>query len=237
MELPFHLRTLEPLPGALDILRYFGSANTPTAEADTIIEALDLSERSFSKAVRRLVTKGYMQMDGDLVYRLSEQGQAAVEELSAYDESVASTDTAPLKEPEPEPAPATSELQHNRRLLVGVPQPLAASQPTELRVGFAGIETELEDVADVVVRVTVVNGHPSTPQDLVFALDSGSTWQPAQVIPDEQNPVRIKLEAYQLNGEMGDIVPAGGMYVDVPVVAAPESVTLVAYGTDITLTP
>jgi hypothetical protein len=57
------------------------------------------------------------------------------------------------------------------------------------------------------------------------------------VIPDPQNPVRIKLEAYQLNGEMGEIVAAGGMYIDVPVTAAPTSVNLTAYGVDITLSP
>jgi len=236
MELPFHLRTLEPLPGALDILRYFGKASTPTADADTIIEALDLSERSFSKAVRRLVTKGYMQMDGDLVYRLSEQGQTAVEELSAYDAAVAQTGTEPLSQPDAAPATGPGSPL-SRRMLVGVPQPLAANQPAELRIGFAGIEAEPDDITDVAVRVTIVNGEPSTPQDLVFALDSGSSWQPAQIIPAQQNPVRIRLEAYQLNGEMGEIVAAGGMYIDVPVVAAPANVTLAAYGVDITLSP
>lgn len=236
MELPFHLRTLEPLPGALDILRLFGSANTPTLDADIIMDELGLSERSFNKAVRRLVTKGYMQMDGDLIYRLSDQGQSAVSELQEYD---ASNEVAQLAEPSAptQPTAAPASFAARRRLLVGVPQPLAAEQPAELRVGFAESGAEEAEPVDMVVRVTVVNGEPSTPQDLVFVLDEAATWTAAQITPDRQTPVRVKLEAYQLNGEMGEIVPAGGMYIDVPVVEAPASVTLAAYGIDITLTP
>jgi Mn-dependent DtxR family transcriptional regulator len=81
------LQTLEPLTGALDIIRYFGTLEEMTAETSEIQRSLGLSDRSFDKAIRRLVTKGYVQMDGSRVYRLTEQGQRAVEELAAYDQS------------------------------------------------------------------------------------------------------------------------------------------------------
>lgn len=84
-ELPFHLKTIEPLPGALDILRYLGTLDSFTADADDICDSLDLSDRRFSKAIRRLVTKEYVVMDGDMVYRLTEQGQGAVEEIADFD--------------------------------------------------------------------------------------------------------------------------------------------------------
>ena len=84
-ELPFHLKTLEPLKGALDILRFFGVIDSATADADAIKDALGLSDRALPKAIRRLVTKQYIVMEGDMMYRLTEKGQQAVEELSEYD--------------------------------------------------------------------------------------------------------------------------------------------------------
>ena len=84
-ELPFHLKTLEPLKGALDILRFFGVIDSPTADADSIKDALGLSDRAMPKAIRRLVTKQYIVMEGDMVYRLTEKGHQAVEELNEYD--------------------------------------------------------------------------------------------------------------------------------------------------------
>ena len=54
-ELPFHLKTLEPLRGALDILRFFGVIDSPTADAEAIKDTLGLSDRAMPKAIRRLV--------------------------------------------------------------------------------------------------------------------------------------------------------------------------------------
>jgi hypothetical protein len=58
MELPYHLRTLEPLTGALDIMRALRQEPDMLAAVDTLLDQLELSERAFGKAIRRLVTQG-----------------------------------------------------------------------------------------------------------------------------------------------------------------------------------
>ena len=83
MTLPNQLRTL--LPNALDVLRYYQRANVTTADIDEICQEVGLSERGFGKAIRSLVTKGYVIMDGDQVYRLTENGSAAAAELANQD--------------------------------------------------------------------------------------------------------------------------------------------------------
>src|SRR5437016_2736496 len=85
MELPFHLKALPP--EALDVLRYFGNIDMPIAHAEDITEGVGLTDRTFGKVIRRLVTKGYLQMDGDQAYRLSDQGHKAVEDIAEYDAS------------------------------------------------------------------------------------------------------------------------------------------------------
>ncbi|HRL14494.1 MAG TPA: winged helix DNA-binding protein, partial [Aggregatilineales bacterium] len=74
MELPFHLQTLEPLPGALDIIRFLGALDEPHADVEAICETLDMSDRRFNKAIRRLVTKGYVQMVGDMRFVIDREG-------------------------------------------------------------------------------------------------------------------------------------------------------------------
>jgi hypothetical protein len=81
MELPFYLRILPP--EALEILAYFRRQGSNIAHADTMLNATQLSERGFGKAIRRLVTKGYLVLDGDQRYRLTEHGQRAVDDLPA----------------------------------------------------------------------------------------------------------------------------------------------------------
>src|SRR5690606_35180973 len=114
MDLPYHLKTLEPLTGALDILRYLASLDEPSADADEICDALDLSERTFGKAIRRLVTKKYVQIDGSLFYRLTRQGEEAANDLAQYE-----TDNPGATEAKR----STSSLVR-RRLVVVLPSPL-----------------------------------------------------------------------------------------------------------------
>lgn len=226
MELPFHLKTLQPLPGALDIIRYFGENNIITADADTLCDELGLSDRSFSKAIRRLVTKGYVLMDGDMVYRLSDQGQDAAEELAEYDAAAGDAPAPPPREV------VTLTRVILRRMVAVVPVSMKANQPTPITIGFHPATETQNYEADMLVRLSVLNGEPSKPEDIVFSLSNESASQTAYITPGSYDEIRVKLEVYQL-GDMGDLDEAGGMYVDVPITAGEANNTQTAYGTAI----
>lgn len=222
-EISFQLRTLEPLKGAWDILRLFGSTSQSIISADEIIEHLGLSERTFSKAMRRLVTKSYLQHDGDLMYRLTDNGRNLVHELQAYDDEMRD-------------APQTTHPTRSavlRRMICAVPQTLAVGNEQTVFIGFHAGDVP-DDQAEVVVRLTAINATPAAPQDVIFTLDADVSYEQVVIKADEFTQVRLRLEAYQL-GEMGDIAPAGGMIVDVPVTTEPTEAQFVAYGTDISL--
>lgn len=228
-ELPFHLKTIEPLPGALDILRYLGTLDSFTADADDICDSLDLSDRRFSKAIRRLVTKEYVVMDGDMVYRLTEQGQGAVEEIADFD---AEMGNAPIVAA----SASTSATAISRRLIMTLPRTLAANQPHHVVIGFeeANPDQTLQEDAEMVMRFSIVNGQPDTPEDAVLKLPNSQVHHRFQVTPEAYTQIRLKVEVYQLDNYSGDISVAGGMYVDVDVDTGRSS-DLIAYGTDITI--
>lgn len=230
-DLPFHLKTLEPLPGALDILRFFGQMDADTADADEIADSLGLSQRSASKAIRRLVTKGYMMMDGDMIYRLTEQGHNAVEELAAFDDSNG-TGIALSRPQSPVQPSAFSNV--TRRMVLALPGTLVAEQEASVVVGFHA--APMPESVELVVRLSVVNGQPEKPEDLIFSLSDQQTHQALDILPGRFDQVRLRAEVIQLGPNPGDFNKAGGMYVDVPVSAAERNDHhLTAYGTDITL--
>jgi predicted transcriptional regulator len=225
MELSYQLNTLKPLKGALDIIRFFGQLDRPTADSDEICDVLDLSYRSFGKAIRRLVTKGYMQMDGNQIYRLTEQGQKAVEELAAYDSEGGDDEDA-----------FSEEIKTiTRRLVMALPQMLVAGQPTNVIVGFhpASAEGTLEQPADMIVRLSVVNAEPAATQETTMSLSDAVEQHAFQIIPGLYTQVRLKVQTFQLGPNDDDISVAGGMYVDADVVASDGSADLMAYGADI----
>jgi len=228
-ELPFHLKTLEPLPGALDIIRYLGTLDNATADADEICDTLDLSDRRFSKAIRRLVTKEYVVMDGDSVYRLNDQGRDAVDELAEYDEE---SGNAPVQQEE------TESNAISRRMVMALPDKLTVNQPSNVVVGFdeASPDQTLNEETDMVMRFTIINGKPDTPEDAVLKLPNTAIHHTFQVVPDAYTQVRLKVEVYQLDNFSGDISVAGGMYVDVDVTGTPVN-SIVAFGTDINVSP
>ncbi|MFW5708993.1 MAG: hypothetical protein ACOCX5_02110 [Chloroflexota bacterium] len=229
MELPFHLKTLEPLKGALDILRFFDQTDGNTADAEVIMQTLDLSERAFGRAIRRLITKGYVQADGDMIYRLTDQGQTAVRELADYDEESGDS-VAPVSD-------AAKRIRSvTRRLFIVTPEALVASMPTTLYVGFhdASEDNTLDETCEVVVRVAVINGEPETPEDLLFTLENTHVAQSLTIVPGGFKQMRLRLNAYQL-GELGDIDPAGGFYIDLPVKPDGAAAEPVAFGSTIDL--
>ena len=228
MELPYHLKALPP--EALDVLRYYGSADLSIAHADEITDGVGLTDRTFGKVIRRLVTKGYLQMDGDQAYRLSEQGQKAVGELSEYDASGPAVKTK--REVVTEQIP--------RRLVIVTPKALVADKKAEIHVGFheAAGDKQLDEPADVVVRLSVLNGEPSRPQEMAFQLENDGDHKALTVTPGRYKGLRIRVNVFQLGPNPDDIAVAGGLYVDVDVLpqANASSQQWAAYGANITLT-
>jgi predicted transcriptional regulator len=226
MELPFHLKALPP--EALDVLRYFGNLDEPVAYADEISEGVGLSERTFGKVIRRLVTKGYLNMDGDQAYRLTDQGDSAVNELADYDAET------PQDKPARQAA-AAQQVRHHAVLVM--PRVLTANTPTKVHIGFEPGANSAAP-ADVVVRLSVINGEPNRPQEVSLDLSGGAESREFEVTAGAFKQVRLKVQVFQLGPNPDDIAVAGGMYVDADVtpVLDPAQARLVAYGTDLTFT-
>lgn len=229
IELPYHLQTLAPLSGALDIVRFLGDLDAPSADADEICDALDLTDRTFGKAIRRLVTKGYVQMDGELIYRLSNQGREAVEILREYDSA----------NPQTEIRTRTEASLITRRLVVAVPPAFVIGQPGMIAVGLDGATDEETGVlytpADMVVRVSVVNGEPTKPQEAVLKLSNYPVKHAFSVTPRASQQLRVRVQVFQLGPNPDDINIAGGLYVDTGISRAASAIPSapVAYGSDI----
>jgi len=227
MDLPFHLKTLPP--EALDVIRFFGTLDVPVAEVDAIYSGVGLSERSFGKVIRRLVTKGYVQMDGAQTYRLTEQGQRAVEELEAYDETSPAEDEGSAK--------AAGVRNVKRHLVVALPRTLVAGKPAAVLVGFsdAAPGQSLPEPSDMVLRLSVVNGEPSRPKETSLQLGDEHAHETFEVTAGRYTKARVRVQAFQLGPNPDDIAVAGGLYVDVDVVADATKADdrLTAYGADV----
>ena len=227
MDLPFHLKAL--LPEALDVLRYFGTLNDPVAQAMKITDEVGLSDRTFGKVIRRLVTKGYLQMDGDQAYRLSESGQDAVDELLEYDAEFPADKVA---------RKAPVEEKVIRKLVLVVPKTLRSGAATTFHLGFnPADETEtLEDMAEVVVRVSLVNAEPTRPQEATINVQNKAVHKSFTITAGTLNKARVKVQAFQLGPNPDDIAVAGGMYVDLDVTGNAVNASMAAYTTDISIT-
>jgi DNA-binding MarR family transcriptional regulator len=227
MELPYHLQTLAPLSGALDILRFLGDLDAPSADADEICDALSLTDRTFGKAIRRLVTKGYVQMDGELIYRLSNQGREAVEILREYDE----------ENPQTETRTRGQASTVTRRLIVAVPPTLLSGTPNTIAIGLDGATDEetgvLYSPADMVVRVSVLNGEPTKPQEAVLKLSNYPVKHAFSVTPGAYQQMRVRVQVFQLGPNPDDINVSGGLYVDTGISQNGTIGSPVAYGSDI----
>lgn len=226
MELPFHLRALPP--EALDVLRFYGRWSRPVAYADEIISNVGLTERTFGKVVRRLVTKGYLQMDGDQAYRLSNNGRNALNDLLQHDVNAPAGEST---------AAQSIEVQSiTRRAVLIAPQPLISGTEAALQVGFepAAEGQSAALTLNVVVRVSVINGEPSRTQEAHLNLSDSHVSHSFTVIAGAQRPLRVRVQVFQLDDSGENITIAGGMYVDLDVAAtAPAIEPLAAYGCDV----
>jgi predicted transcriptional regulator len=224
MDLPYHLKTLPP--DALDVIRYFGTIDNATASVDDICDNVGLSERGFGKVIRRLVTKGYVVMDGNQIYRLTEQGHDAVEELTAYDKT----------------APARSQTSSDggertqRHMILVVPRRFVAEERAQVFLGFDA-DPSADQTVELVARLSVLHGEPAAPQEASFQLDSKAVYESFWITPGRFTRTRIRVQVYQLGPNPDDISVSGGMYVDVAVTANADEggSQRVAYGADITV--
>ncbi len=227
-DLPYHLKALPP--EALDVLRYYGTSNQQVAHATAISDAAGLSERTFGKAIRRLVTKGYVRMDGDQAYRLTDDGQEAVEQLAAFDSDSSGalvSDQSPIRR------------MVSRHMLLVAPRQLKAGAPMEVYLAFnpASADQQLSVPAEVVVRVSLLNAQPARHQEVSFRLDNDLAYNTFQVTPGDYQQIRIRAQAYQLGPNPDDIEAIGGMYADLAVTnGASSQAGLVAFGSDVSLT-
>lgn len=231
-QLPFELQKLPP--AALDVLRYFANNGNAPADDYDIMDGADLTERSFSKAIKRLVTKKFAEMDGARMYTLTDKGEGLMRELAEYDRATGGGSAAPATPRTPAPPPAAAQPVQ-RRLTVVVPEPLPAGEHAEVYVGVdRGIDSRQ---TDMLLRVSFINADPEN-QEQQLTLRNGSTHTVFKVTAGDFTQVRLRVVAYQADEFSGDLHNAGGMYVDVDVTKDKnEKSQLAAFGTDVTVLP
>ncbi len=227
-DLPFELKKLPP--SALDVLRYFIEEENELADDIDIMDGADLSERSFSKAIKRLVTRGYASMTPDRLYQLTDKGVALAGQLQEFD----GDSPAPARAVAPPPAPEPEPVTVVRRMVVVVPTPLVKDEETQVYLGLdAGEEVDEQ----LVVRVNVVNGMPDNPIEVTLSANGGPHHTRFAVTAGNFDKVRLRMQAFQMGPNPDDIEVAGGMYVDIDVTGkANEGGELTAYGTNVSIT-
>ncbi|MBE2269124.1 MAG: hypothetical protein IAE80_12910 [Anaerolinea sp.] len=224
MEMPLNLQTLPA--EALDILRYYGATGAGSAHADDITDGTSLTDRGFGKGIRRLVTRNYLSMAGEQVYRLTEQGKKAVAALQEYEQSMP---------PEGEDLPVEPRFVQ-RRLVVAAPKRLLATQPTTITVGIDDAQGEdlLPVPVTLHVRLSVLNGEPRTGREHTVVLSNRYASQAFEITPGEYTRVRVRVEVFQEQPDE-QFESIGGVYVDLPVTGEPEEADhgVQAFGADL----
>jgi len=224
MPLSPELKRFEHLKGAFEIIQYLGETSNPADEYQ-ICDDLDMSERRFGKAIKRLVTRGFVQMNGDREYFLTQTGEGAADELDEYFEGGGRRKKV-------------DDNKITRRLLVALPRELGAGQTSDMYIGFeADGNASLSNAADIVLRVSANNALLGGSDDEMLKLSNESLKQTLQLTPEMFTQVRVKVQVFQLapNGE--DITMCGGLYVDVNVAPSEPHSSFVAYTSQIALDP
>ncbi|MFP4321048.1 MAG: hypothetical protein ACLFTK_01195, partial [Anaerolineales bacterium] len=193
----------------LDVLRYMGQQGITAAEIGAMVEGTGKSERSIRKSIRPLVTKGYMSMDENYIYFLTDKGARAVEELAELD-AEGGTDMAEDSGTDT----ATAEL-----VIVGTaPIPPAQSM---LQFGLAS-PPQLDEESSLILRLSTSDGQIADPE-LTLKLAPGAVPEPVSTTlapSGTVNKVRVRVEAIQMLS-MADAVPVGGLFVDIDVAPQP----------------
>jgi hypothetical protein len=234
MEMPHTLKTLPP--EALDALRYFGRTGQTAAYPHDIVDGSGLSDRALGKAIRRLVTKSYMMLDGSGQYRLTENGRRLLASLLEYDldpEPESSPGApAPMREAARTAAPAPPRFVRRRVVLVA-PQTLVADQPTNVYVGFHAAETseQLTTPLSVRLRLCALHGEPGE-RETALLLENRAVRQVFEVTAGAFRTLRIRVLVLQEGASEDE---AGGLYLDLPVNEAGENGPMAAFGSDLML--
>lgn len=211
MELPVELTRL-PFE-SLELLRYMGRHEIEAADAEALAEGTSKSERGIRKAIRGLVTAGYLNMDSDYVYFLTEKGTKATQDIAAYD--AANPDKG-------DKSGATNTLQES--LIAVTHDPLGWQAGTAIQFGLENAPT-LDEESQLVLRLTSSNGS-FAPQEITLNLKPHELPEPVSVVftpPPAPAQVRVRVEALQLMN-MADVHPAGGMFFDLAIGTAPGQV-------------
>jgi hypothetical protein len=216
--MPLNLQSLPP--EALDVLRFFGATGQTSAHADDITERAALSDRAFGKAIRRLVTKGYLIMDGDQIYRLSDAGKRAVADMLEYD-----LVTPPEDRDSAAAAANESARSAMRRLVLAAPRQLQAGASVTVSVGFEGAEEDeqLSGPAPVIVRLSVLHGEAAHPAEATLQVNNAPVQQQFQVMAGMYTRTRLRVQLFQSDESGYDIEPCGGLYADLSVGASAAS--------------
>ncbi len=228
--LPTDLQKLPP--PALDVIRFLGTRKDG-ATTDEIMAGTGLSARSLGKAIRRLVTRYYVEMPEQEYYTLTSSGQEAAHVLHAQDGDAADTapqqPTAPVPQQEPAHQPdagpdAAAIAWHQRRVSAFLPKEMVARAPVPVRVGFeaaAGGAHPLHEPAHVIVRVSVPGGTVEPverPLELPVSAPAGPVR--FRVTMQHTGAARVRVEVFQVVGP-GEVLAVGGMFFDLPVSAFP----------------
>ena len=225
MEPSSQLRTLPQ--EALDILRYYRSLETTAAHTDDIIEGTGLSDHGFGKAIRRLVTKNILIMDGHQIYRLTDFGQRLLSELETSGQQTTPTQTKRAVEPR----------LVQRRLVLVVPAQLRMGQPTRVVIGFEEADDNdiIQEPAQLRLQLNMVNGDPAEPVESALLLNNRAARQTLEIAAGAFTAARVRLRVLQtVNGETAPFL-CGGLYVDLPVSTGEGEAALSAFGTTLRL--
>ena len=228
--LPLELQKLPPQ--ALDVVRYLGQ-HLSGAWVDDILEGTGLSERGFGKAIRRLVTRYYVEMPDQGFYRLTALGQQAAEDLRAFDGEEA---------PAAPSAETVSKLTHIRQLAVVGPKELVAGSESVLHMGFnasADAQNPLKEAGRMILRLSApgCDVEPvERPLEVAVTAPAGPVR--FRLTARQAGSVRIKIEVFQLIA-VGDLQPVGGLFFDLTVAGfpTPASGEMQALGAQVRLYP
>ena len=214
IELPPDLRKLPSK--ALDVLRFLGT-QPDGASVDAIIEGTGLSSRGCRKAIRRLVTRYYLDMPEREYYTLSARGQEAVQTLREFD----GADAAPAP---PEDA-ARPNPNHARRLSIFLPKALAVGLAAKFQVGFGpALEASapLRQAARLMLRVDVPHCDVQPTEHMLEIADGQGAVGPVsfRVQARRAQTARVKLLVYQQSAA-SEWLPLGGMFFDLDVTEVP----------------
>lgn len=215
MALSYDLTTLPEQ--ALDILRYLGRTHIEQADADTIMGGTGMSDRSFSKGIKRLVTKNYMTMDGARIYHLTPKGADAIKEIAEFDAI------------SPRPISTQANIQTiNYDLCVVVPPgTIQPNYPSTWMLGLEPLGSDLTQEAHLVVRLDSIGGEVSHREFTAsVSPEMPVLYAEFSVTPNGSTThFRLRIEAFQ-SIRMDTLEEAGGMYIDIPLnqsIAAPRA--------------